>query len=111
VQIYRHPSKIISRATEDYKILILFLKVSFFDTHDFTNSFFSKYGPKSREEISNFTGYPSNHFKGMRVCECRRREEFLQRWEQNLKKPNTLKSVLDVGQGISVGPGRFGKKK
>ena len=67
VQIYRHPSKIISRATEDYKILILFLKVSFFDKHDFTNSFFSKYGPKSREEISNFTGYPSNHFKGMRV--------------------------------------------
>ena len=23
----------------------------------------------------------------------------------------TLESVIDVGQGISVGPGRFGKKK
>ena len=23
---------------------------------------------------------------------------------------STLKSVIDVGQGISVGPGRFGKK-
>ena len=27
-----------------------------------------------------------------------------------IKKKLTLESVIDVGQGISVGPGRFGKK-
>ena len=27
-----------------------------------------------------------------------------------LKTCTTLESVIDVGQGISVGPGRFGKK-
>ena len=28
----------------------------------------------------------------------------------NYLQLSTLKSVIDVGQGISVGPGRFGKK-
>jgi hypothetical protein len=28
----------------------------------------------------------------------------------NQKVASTLESVIDVGQGISIGPGRFGKK-
>jgi hypothetical protein len=32
-------------------------------------------------------------------------------YAQNLNKDKlTLESVIEVGQGISVGPGRFGKK-
>ena len=30
--------------------------------------------------------------------------------EANLAISSALESVIDVGQGISVGPGRFGKK-
>ena len=32
-------------------------------------------------------------------------------YENDLILKSTLESLIDVGQGISVGPGRFGKKK
>ena len=31
-------------------------------------------------------------------------------WKSPISFSTTLESVIDVGQGISVGPGRFGKK-
>ena len=34
-----------------------------------------------------------------------------QRPTGKLNYPHTLESLIDVGQGISVGPGRFGKQK